>query len=82
VTGGRVEKITTVDGRPSYADLTASQARILDRARTDGPRTYTGVASRPIKALERLGLVTVDWDASLDAAKGRLRWRITVTAKQ
>lgn len=62
--------------------LTTSQRRILDTVRRDGPHTYTGVATRPIERLEELGLVTVDWDSSLDKTKGRLRWYITVTAKE
>jgi hypothetical protein len=62
--------------------LTASQGRILGTVRRDGPHAYTGVAARPIARLEEMGLVTVDWDSSLDKAKGRLRWHITVTAKE
>lgn len=64
----------------SAQGLTASQGRILAAVRKDGPRVYTGRATKPIERLEALGLVTVDWDADLDATKGRLRWRITVTA--
>ncbi len=58
--------------------LTAPQHRILDAVRRDGVRVYTGVAARPIKRLEILGYVSVQWDADLDHTKGRLRWRITV----
>ena len=58
-------------------DLTGSQARILDRVR-DVPRRFTGVGTRPIEALERLGLVTVDWAADLDVTKSRLRARTLV----
>jgi hypothetical protein len=30
-----------------------------------------------LESLEHRGLITVDWDASLDDTKGRLRWHLT-----
>ena len=61
--------------------LTTSQQRILDEVRRDGSRTYNGRAYNAIKTLERVGLVTVDWDMDM-RSKGNgvyLAWRITVT---
>jgi hypothetical protein len=61
--------------------LTASQQRILTEVQS-GPRTYNGLAGKPIQALEDRGLVTVDWDMR-PQAKGsgiELVWSITVTA--
>jgi hypothetical protein len=58
--------------------LTPGQARLLARVK-DGPRRFNYRAAPQIKALETLGLATADWDADLDATKGRLRWRILVT---
>jgi len=62
--------------------LTPAQQRMLDRVRAEGPRTYNYRAASQITALEAAGLITADWDAVLDETKGRLRWRITVTAVQ
>jgi hypothetical protein len=61
------------------ARLTRRQARILAAVRA-GPRVYNARVRRPIERLQALGLVSADWDADLDEAKGRLRWRITVKA--
>lgn len=60
--------------------LTPAQARMMI-ALEGGPRVYNGRERPVIEALERRGLVDVDWDADLDSQKGRLRWRITVTAR-
>lgn len=60
-------------------ELTEPQARLLDRVREEGKLVLNNRARRPLEKLEALGLVDVDWDADLDATKGRLRWRITVT---
>ena len=60
--------------------MTGPQAAMLARLREAGPLVFNGRATRTIDALERAGLVRVDWDADLDEAKGRLRWRITVIA--
>lgn len=59
--------------------LTSAQQRILDQVKT-GPHVYTGRARKPVEALEKLGLVTVDWDLVLHAIGGAT-WRITVTLK-
>jgi hypothetical protein len=59
--------------------MTEAQQRILAEV-ASGPRTYNGRARKPIEALERLGLVQVDWDMR-PQAKGNgleLTWRITV----
>lgn len=62
----------------STPGLTLSQQRILTTVRREGEHTYNGRAHQAIAALEKLGLVVVDWDADLDHTKGRLRWHITV----
>ena len=69
------------------AALTPAQERILHQAREaivlGRTRTYKGGARRPIEALERLGLVEVDWDMQPHAdAHGNIKtlsWRITIT---
>lgn len=60
--------------------LTPAAERLLARVRADGPRRFNYRAASQIKQLEAAGLVTVEWDADLDESKGRLRWRILVTA--
>lgn len=60
--------------------LTRAAERLLARVRTDGPRRFNYRDAPQIKQLELAGLVTADWDADLDQSKGRLRWRILVTA--
>jgi len=60
--------------------LTPGQARILAAVRAAGCKVYNGRAHRQIDALERLGLVWVEWD-SVPHAKGSgmyLTERITV----
>jgi hypothetical protein len=64
---------------PRSAALTEPQFRLLQRVQ-DQPRIFNGRATRVIEALETAGLVTAGWDADMDHTKGRLRWRITVTA--
>lgn len=64
--------------------LTPSQRRIYDEVRRDGKRIYNGRARRPIEALEKRGLATVDWDMEA-RTKGngiQLCWRITVTPRE
>jgi hypothetical protein len=47
----------------------------------DGSHVYNGRAWRPVGALEKAGLVTVDWDL-VPHADGKYTWRITVTRKE
>jgi hypothetical protein len=60
--------------------LTPAATRLLEAVREHGPRRYNYRAASRIRQLENAGLVTADWDADLDETKGRLRWRILVTA--
>jgi hypothetical protein len=60
-------------------ELTPAQARILAEVTAAGRKVYNGRAAKQLDRLEALGLVDVDWNADLDAAKSRLRWRIAVT---
>jgi hypothetical protein len=78
--------VTHKSAHPDYHDpacvlLTEPQARMLAAVQA-GPRIYNDRARSRIERLEKLGLVDVDWDADLDSQKSRLRWRITVTAKE
>jgi hypothetical protein len=60
--------------------LTAAQQRILAEVRADGERVYNGRARRTIEALEKAGLVTVEWDTAPHAKDSgmELTERITV----
>lgn len=65
-------------------DLTPAQKRILTEVMQSGVRVYNGRARGPIEALEKAGLVTVEWDM-IPQSKGNgieLRERITVRAKE
>jgi hypothetical protein len=43
--------------------LTPAQEKLLDRVKAEGKLVQNGRARKTIKALERAGLVHVDWDA-------------------
>ena len=68
---------------PAIEQLTPAQKRLLNEVRQRGHATYNGRARPVIEALERAGLVTVDWDMQ-PHVKGNgisLSWRITVHSR-
>jgi hypothetical protein len=64
---------------PATPKLTPAETSILTAVRASGRRGYNGRATRQLDRLEKLGLLTVDWNADLDVTKSRLRWRIQAT---
>lgn len=50
--------------------LTPAQHRILMEVRNAGSKVYNGRARRPIEALERHGLVHVQWDMRAQSKGG------------
>lgn len=57
--------------------MTPAQQRLLDRVRADGQVVLNGRARRTVEALERAGLVEVEWDLVLHGG-GRATERIVV----
>jgi hypothetical protein len=51
--------------------LTPAAARILAEVQAVGVRTYTERARPQIEALQRAGLVEVEWNVRPDALRGR-----------
>jgi hypothetical protein len=76
VLGKRIRETLARDADTSAAEqtLTSAQRRVLAEVRADGERTYNGRARKPIKALERTGLV----DAERGHDTGEGGERITV----
>jgi hypothetical protein len=66
----------------SAKKLTKAQEGILYLVRAEGRRIYNGRARRPVEALEKAGLVNVDWDMDLHVKGNGMdaSQRITVTA--
>lgn len=60
--------------------LTRAMREILEDVTTNGPQRYNGLMEKPIRALERMGLVTVSYDF-LPSAIGRGRRVFEVIAK-
>lgn len=60
--------------------LTYAQEDLLEKVRRDGVRIFNGRARKTIEALEKAGLVTVEWDLDIRAG-GSSAWRITVRPK-
>lgn len=63
-----------------HPGLTGPQTMMLCEVREKGVKRYNGRARSRVQALEKAGLVDVDWDLQI-SADGSSRWVITVTPK-